>query len=98
MKQVNIAEAKAQLSDLVHRALAGEEVIIARDSKPLVKLVPPRGRRHRASKARVRQGPGRHRPRFRCAPRGLRRVSVSSSVCSSMPNQRPVGGVCILAV
>jgi prevent-host-death family protein len=39
MKQVNIAEAKAQLSDLVNRALAGEEVIIARDSKPLVKLV-----------------------------------------------------------
>lgn len=39
MKQVNIAEAKAQLSDLVNRALSGEEVIIARDSKPLVKLV-----------------------------------------------------------
>lgn len=39
MKQVNIAEAKAQLSDLVNRALAGEEVIIARDGKPLAKLV-----------------------------------------------------------
>jgi prevent-host-death family protein len=39
MKQVNIAEAKAQLSDLVQRAVAGEEIIIARDNKPLVKLV-----------------------------------------------------------
>jgi prevent-host-death family protein len=39
MKQVNIAEAKAQLSDLVQRAVAGEEIVIARDNKPLVRLV-----------------------------------------------------------
>jgi prevent-host-death family protein len=39
MKQVNIAEAKAHLSDLVQRAVAGEEIIIARDNKPLVRLV-----------------------------------------------------------
>ena len=39
MKQVNIAEAKARLSELVNRAVAGEEVVIARDNKPLVKLV-----------------------------------------------------------
>lgn len=37
---VNIAEAKAHLSSLVQKALTGEEVIIARDNKPLVKLVP----------------------------------------------------------
>lgn len=37
---VNIAEAKAQLSALVQKALIGEEVVIARDNKPLVKLVP----------------------------------------------------------
>lgn len=39
MKQVNIAQAKAQLSDLVSRAVAGEVIVIARDNKPLVKLV-----------------------------------------------------------
>lgn len=39
MKHVSIAEAKAQLSELVKRALAGEEVIVARDGKPLVKMV-----------------------------------------------------------
>lgn len=39
MKQVNTAQAKAQLSDLVSRAVAGEVIIIARDNKPLVKLV-----------------------------------------------------------
>jgi prevent-host-death family protein len=32
--------AKTQLSDLVKRAQAGEEVIIARDGEPAVKLVP----------------------------------------------------------
>lgn len=36
----NVAEAKARLSDLVRRALLGEDVIIAKDHKPLVKLVP----------------------------------------------------------
>ena len=35
-----MAEAKARLSDLVRRALLGDEVVIAKDNKPLVKLVP----------------------------------------------------------
>jgi prevent-host-death family protein len=38
--QMNIAEAKAKLSELVARAEAGEEVIIARDGKPVVALTP----------------------------------------------------------
>ena len=38
--QMNIAEAKAKLSELVARAEAGEEVIIARDGKPVVVLRP----------------------------------------------------------
>lgn len=36
----NVAEAKANLSTLVRKALQGEDVVIARDNKPLVKLVP----------------------------------------------------------
>lgn len=39
MRVNTISEAKAQLSALVERALAGEEVIIARAGKPVVKLV-----------------------------------------------------------
>lgn len=39
MKVNTISEAKAQLSSLVERALAGEEVIIARAGRPVVKLV-----------------------------------------------------------
>ena len=38
--QVNIAEAKAKLSSLLNRALAGEEVVIARAGKPLARLTP----------------------------------------------------------
>ena len=40
MPKYNIAEFKAHLSSLVNRALAGEEVIVARDNRPLLKLVP----------------------------------------------------------
>jgi prevent-host-death family protein len=40
MPTYNIAELKAHLSNLVNRALAGEEVIVARDNRPLLKLVP----------------------------------------------------------
>ena len=40
MSHYNIAQAKAQLSELVQRALAGEDVVIARDNKPLLRLTP----------------------------------------------------------
>jgi antitoxin (DNA-binding transcriptional repressor) of toxin-antitoxin stability system len=40
MSQFNIAQAKSRFSELVDKALLGEEVVIARDNKPLLKLVP----------------------------------------------------------
>lgn len=39
MTQVTIHEAKTHLSKLIQKALAGEEIIIAKGKKPLVKLV-----------------------------------------------------------
>jgi prevent-host-death family protein len=48
MKQVNIHQAKTELSKLVERAESGEEIVIARAGKPAAKLVPltrVRGRR-----------------------------------------------------
>lgn len=39
MKTANINEAKIVLSQLIEAAIAGEEVIITLDGKPLVKLV-----------------------------------------------------------
>ncbi|MBE7217998.1 MAG: type II toxin-antitoxin system Phd/YefM family antitoxin [Caulobacteraceae bacterium] len=40
MVQANIHEAKTQLSRLIERAEAGEEVVIARHGKPVVRLMP----------------------------------------------------------
>lgn len=38
--QVNLHDAKTHLSRYVDQAVAGEEVVIARAGKPLVRLVP----------------------------------------------------------
>ena len=40
MKPVSIRDAKTNLSRLIKKACQGEEVVIARGSKPLVRLVP----------------------------------------------------------
>lgn len=48
MHQVNIEEAKIRLPALVEAALAGEEVVITEDGKPLARLVavaPAEGKR-----------------------------------------------------
>ncbi len=37
---VNMYDAKAQLSRLIDRAAAGEDILIARAGKPIVRLVP----------------------------------------------------------
>lgn len=48
MRQVNIHEAKTQLSKLIQEAIDGQEVIIARGNKPVVRLeVLPEARRRR---------------------------------------------------
>lgn len=40
MEQVNIHEAKTQLSSLVARAAEGEAFVIAKAGKPMVKVIP----------------------------------------------------------
>lgn len=40
MAQVGMHEAKTQLSQLVARVEAGEDVVIARNGKPVARLVP----------------------------------------------------------
>ncbi len=40
MTEVNVHEAKTQLSKLLTRVLTGEEVVISRYGKPAAKLVP----------------------------------------------------------
>lgn len=43
MVQVNIHEAKTTLSKLLQKAVEGEEVVIAKNNKPIAKLVPVDG-------------------------------------------------------
>jgi len=47
MDTVNIHEAKTQLSRLIERVCAGEEIIIARGGKPVARLAPLEPRRPR---------------------------------------------------
>jgi prevent-host-death family protein len=39
-KTINIADAKAQLSALVDRAAAGEEIVLSRAGRPVARLMP----------------------------------------------------------
>jgi prevent-host-death family protein len=47
--QVGMHEAKTKLSQLVERAQAGEEIVIARNGKPVARLVPVDGTNSLAS-------------------------------------------------
>lgn len=58
---VNMHQAKTSLSRLVARALAGEEVVIARNGEPLVRLVP-------VSKERQPRVPGRGKGKIWIGP------------------------------
>lgn len=44
MDTVNLYDAKTNLSQLVERAAAGEEIIIAKSGRPMARLVPLRRR------------------------------------------------------
>jgi prevent-host-death family protein len=61
MRVVTIHQAKTNLSRLIESASEGEEVIIARGSKPVVRLVPVgevKGKRQPGSmKGKLRVGP-----------------------------------------
>lgn len=58
---VNMHQAKTSLSRLVEKALAGEEVVIARNGEPLVRLVP-------VVKKQEPRVPGRMKGQIQIAP------------------------------
>jgi prevent-host-death family protein len=59
MKYVNIHEAKTHLSQLLARVEKGEEIIIARDNKPIVRMVPQLSIKNRVP------GTGKNRVHFK---------------------------------
>lgn len=60
MHQVNMHEAKSQLSALVEEVLAGGEVVIARAGKPLARLIP-------FQEQKAQRRPGRWKEKLRTA-------------------------------
>lgn len=64
--RVTVSDAKAQLTELVRRAEAGEDVVLTRHGQPAVRLVPVRPQRSpeerlkliRAAQATARPTPG----------------------------------------
>jgi prevent-host-death family protein len=66
MKRVNVAEAKARLSELIDAALEGEDVVIARRNTPVVRLttlrVKKRAPQFGAFKGRIRIAPDFDKP------------------------------------
>ena len=60
-RHINVAEAKACFSALVRLALSGEDVVIAKDNKPILRLVPLDG-------ARGPRTPGSAKGQVRMAP------------------------------
>lgn len=61
MNTLNLYEAKTQLSALVERAAAGEEIIIAKAGRPLARLVP-------LAAPKPRRVPGLLRNQIKIAP------------------------------
>ena len=51
--KVTVSDAKAQLTDLVRRAEAGEEIVLTRHGHPAVRLVPVAKAVDREKRARV---------------------------------------------
>lgn len=45
MQQVSLDDAKKKLSDLIDAAVNGDEVVITKEDRPVVKLVPVAGRK-----------------------------------------------------
>jgi prevent-host-death family protein len=52
MESIGIYEAKSRLSELVEKAEAGQEVVITRRGRPVVKLVRAGGRRREVDSGR----------------------------------------------
>lgn len=78
--KVNMLDAKNQLSRLVKDALAGEDVVIASNGEPMVRLVPV------ARKGRL-GGWGKLR-RFRTAIDGAFTAEVDEQIAGSLEGKR----------
>jgi prevent-host-death family protein len=76
---VDVYEAKTHLSKLIDRAMAGEDVVISRSGRPMVRLVPVPARPDR-------RAPGSARGQIRMAPDF---GELSDNVAAAFRGERP---------
>jgi prevent-host-death family protein len=57
--EISVSEAKGQLTDLVRRAEAGDEVILTRHGQPAARLVAIKTRPDRATKRKIMEAAAR---------------------------------------
>jgi prevent-host-death family protein len=81
MAIVKIHDAKTNLSRLIARAETGEEIVIARDDEPVVRLTAIRGRRRFSSDAGAVRGVAETASEMR----GLDRITIDPEVCGGKP-------------
>jgi prevent-host-death family protein len=66
MRSINVHEAKTHLSQLLARVEAGEEIVIARNGRPVARLIPieasPRLRQPGLDKGRIGYSDDVHEP------------------------------------
>jgi len=74
--KVNMREAKNQLSRLVKEALAGEDIVIASNGEPLVRLVPVGRKGHLGGWGRLK--------RFRAAIDGAFTPQIDEQIARSL--------------
>ena len=51
--QISVTDAKAQLTELVRRAEAGDKIVLTRHGRPVARLVPVKAARERKSRRAV---------------------------------------------
>jgi len=78
MDSVNLADAKAHLSELVERAAAGEAVCITRRGKPVAQIAPAEAPRKRIDPAALRAVTSSMRLQREPARRFIRRMRDES--------------------
>lgn len=88
MATINMHDAKTQLSDLVARAEAGEEIVIARRNKPAVKLVPVEARGSMRGSSGFAED-----SQAELDIKGLRQALEAGSEFTIMQNGKPVATV-----
>jgi prevent-host-death family protein len=81
--RISVTDAKAQLTELVRRAEAGDEIVLTCHGHPAVRLVPIKRELSREARRALLEELQAANPTPGRAPRAVRTSSTTSSACRS---------------